>query len=306
MDQIKARNLEDYQRSVKQEVKNFKRDNNGVEPNEEELKKIKDTEHAMIYKDSSITIRNRLKELEKLKLTKTQEQLLKKLMDFNTLWQYDSLAIKKSVYELYFDWNLKRQQKDEEKKKVATIEGQEAVGEQNDANKDKKDVVSQDDQEGKSQEEVDDKDERRQKQQLRLSTELLEFQERGGFPQVLKDIFNPTDQASMELDSVYQLKQLCKAFYEKKDNLSQELVQSLDALANERPWTIKMKKKHFDTASNNLLTDVEYMRINAERERIKKYQDITKGSAYTYYKILKRLTDEGAKQHKEAAQSTRD
>jgi hypothetical protein len=130
---------------------------------------------------------------------------------------------------------------------------------------------------------------------LRLSTELLEFQERGGFPQVLKDIFNPTDQASMELDSVYQLKQLCKAFYEKKDNLSQELVQSLDALANERPWTIKMKKKHFDTASNNLLTDVEYMRINAERERIKKYQDITKGSAYTYYKILKRLTDEGAK-----------
>ena len=95
------------------------------------------------------------------------------------------------------------------------------------------------------------------------------------------------------------MKQLCKAFYEKKDNLSQELVQSLDALANERPWTIKMKKKHFDTASNNLLTDVEYMRINAERERIKKYQDITKGSAYTYYKILKRLTDEGAKQQKE-------
>lgn len=67
-----------------------------------------------------------------------------------------------------------------------------------------------------------------------------------------------------------------------------------------------MKKKHFDTASNNLLTDVEYMRINAERERIKKYQDITKGSAYTYYKILKRLTDEGAKQQKEASQSTRE
>jgi hypothetical protein len=63
----------------------------------------------------------------------------------------------------------------------------------------------------------------------------------------------------MELDSVYQLKQLCKAFYEKKDNLSQSLVQS------------KMKKKHFDTSSNNLLTDIEYMRINAERERIKKY-----------------------------------
>ena len=60
-----------------------------------------------------------------------------------------------------------------------------------------------------------------------------------------------------------------------------------------------MKKKHFDTSSNNLLTDIEYMRINAERERIKKYQSITKGSAYTYYKIIKRLTVEGAKANKE-------
>ena len=75
----------------------------------------------------------------------------------------------------------------------------------------------------------------------------------------------------MELDSVYHLKQLCKAFYEKKQSLSKNLIESLDALANERPWTVRMKKKHFDTASNNLLTDLEYMRINAERERIKKY-----------------------------------
>ena len=96
----------------------------------------------------------------------------------------------------------------------------------------------------------------------------------------------------MELDSVYQLKQLCKAFYEKKENLSKSLVQCLDALANERPWTIKMKKKHFDTQSNNLLTDLEYMRINAERERIKKYQEITKGSAYKYCKILNRITED--------------
>lgn len=43
---------------------------------------------------------------------------------------------------------------------------------------------------------------------------------------------------------------------------------------------------------NNLITDLEYMRINAERERIKKYQDITKGSAHTYYKILKNITEE--------------
>ena len=60
-----------------------------------------------------------------------------------------------------------------------------------------------------------------------------------------------------------------------------------------------MKKKHFDTSSNNLLTDLEYMRINAERERIKKYQEITKDSAYKYYKILKNLSDYLQKQAKE-------
>ena len=75
----------------------------------------------------------------------------------------------------------------------------------------------------------------------------------------------------MELDSVYQLKQLCKAFYQKKEGLSNNLVQCLDALANERPWTLQTKKKHFDTTSNNLFTQMEFMRINAERERIQKY-----------------------------------
>lgn len=35
---------------------------------------------------------------------------------------------------------------------------------------------------------------------------------------------------------------------------------------------------------------MEYMRINAERERIRKYQNITKESAYKYYKILKQLS----------------
>ena len=101
---------------------------------------------------------------------------------------------------MYFDWSLKKQQEDKKKS-----DGEAQGGEQNDNSKDKnKEVIDlNDDQEGTSQNEIDDKDERRQKQQLRLSTELLEFQERGGFPQVLKDIFNPTDQASMELDSVY-------------------------------------------------------------------------------------------------------
>lgn len=44
---------------------------------------------------------------------------------------------------------------------------------------------------------------------------------------------------------------------------------------------------------------MEHMRINAEKERIKKYQDITKDSAYKYYKILKNLNDYLQKKQKE-------
>lgn len=36
-----------------------------------------------------------------------------------------------------------------------------------------------------------------------MDLELIEFEEMGGFAKVLKDIFNPSDLNSMELDSVY-------------------------------------------------------------------------------------------------------
>jgi hypothetical protein len=48
----------------------------------------------------------------------------------------------------------------------------------------------------------------------------------------------------MELDSVFQLKNLCKTFYEKKNQLNQNLIETLDAMANERPKVLCMKKKH--------------------------------------------------------------
>lgn len=53
-----------------------------------------------------------------------------------------------------------------------------------------------------------------------MDLELIEFEERGGFAKVLRDIFNPIDKNAMELDSVYQLKNLCKTFYKKKEELS--------------------------------------------------------------------------------------
>ena len=73
---------------------------------------------------------------------------------------------------------------------------------------------------------------------LMKEKEMMEFEERGGFSQVLKDIFNPSDLSAMELDSVFQLKNLCKDFYRKKQLLSGNLVQTLDALSNERPGVL--------------------------------------------------------------------
>jgi len=58
-----------------------------------------------------------------------------------------------------------------------------------------------------------DEDEKKKRLQLKLDLELIEFEEMGGFARVLREIFNPTDLNSLELDSVYQLKQLCNAFY---------------------------------------------------------------------------------------------
>lgn len=50
----------------------------------------------------------------------------------------------------------------------------------------------------------------------------------------------------MELDSVFQIKKFCREFYERKIKMSQDLVDTLDALSNERPATLKLKKRHFE------------------------------------------------------------
>ena len=80
--------------------------------------------------------------------------------------------------------------------------------------------------------------------QLKRDQELIEFEERGGFARILREIFNPTDD-SVELDSVFQLKNLVKNYYEKKTKISKELVETLDVLLNQRPTTVSMKKKSF-------------------------------------------------------------
>lgn len=86
-------------------------------------------------------------------------------------------------------------------------------------------------------------------------------------------------------------------FYQKKENLSSLLIQTLDALTNERPNSLKLKRMHFDLdkKTSHAYDDIEYMRILAERERIHNFKTVASESAYIYYKILKRITEDGLK-----------
>ena len=110
---------------------------------------------------------------------------------------------------------------------------------------------------------------------------------------MLKDIFNPSDMAAMELDSVFQLKNICKGFYRKKQLMSTALIQTLDALSNERPNVLQMKRRHFNPdVAPNKRESLEWMRINAERERIYLFKSIAKDTATQYYTILDRFSQE--------------
>ena len=48
-----------------------------------------------------------------------------------------------------------------------------------------------------------------------------------------------------------------------------------------------MKMIYLEKFINNFYLDIEWMRLNAEKERICHYRDIARKSAIKYYKILK-------------------
>ncbi len=50
---------------------------------------------------------------------------------------------------------------------------------------------------------LDEVEEKKKRLQLKLDQELIEFEDKGGFAQVLKEIFNPQDANAVELDSVF-------------------------------------------------------------------------------------------------------
>jgi hypothetical protein len=50
-------------------------------------------------------LKKAIKDLEAMILSKDKENLLKKLINFDTIWEYDSIPLKHSIYELFFDWS---------------------------------------------------------------------------------------------------------------------------------------------------------------------------------------------------------
>jgi hypothetical protein len=56
---------------------------------------------------------------------------------------------------------------------------------------------------------------------------------------------------------------------------------------------MSFKKKHTDVkCSTRFQEEVEWVRLNAEKERIQKYKSIAQQSAITYYKIVQKFIEE--------------
>ena len=97
----------------------------------------------------------------------------------------------------------------------------------------------------------------------------------------------------MQLDSVYQLKNLCKNFYKRKQFVNESLIQILDAMTNERPVSLQMKRRHLnidDSGTSHMSENLEWMRINAEKERIQRFKQISQETVNLYYKVLDRFS----------------
>jgi len=117
-------------------------------------------------------------------LSKQQSVLLQKLiyedsMQIDTAVETD-VKMMQTLYNLFFAW---------------TADGEVRI--------DDEDAVENLTEEEKWAKAEQEKEDKRKREEFERDQALIEFEEKGGFSQVLKDIFNPSDMAAMELDSVY-------------------------------------------------------------------------------------------------------
>ena len=73
--------------------------------------------------------------------------------------------------------------------------------------------------------------------------------------------------------------------------MSKELLDTLDALNNERPAVIYSKRKHFgDDLQYAKGEKLDRIRLNTERDRITRFRKVTLDQSGLYYTLLENLT----------------
>lgn len=74
--------------------------------------------------------------------------------------------------------------------------------------------------------------------------------------------------------------------------MSKELIETLDALNNERPGILQSKRRHFGSEKYGRTTRSEHvslMRLGAEKDRVDKFKLVAMQQTRCYYSILEKF-----------------
>ena len=119
-------------------------------------------------------------------MTKQQQILLQKLIYKDSMHIDDAVPedgfMMEQLYNLFFAWKTEEDLPEVDEAAIALENLTE---------------------EQKAEKALQEKEDKRKREEFERDQALIEFEERGGFSRVLKDIFNPSDMAAMELDSVF-------------------------------------------------------------------------------------------------------
>ena len=75
--------------------------------------------------------------------------------------------------------------------------------------------------------------------------------------------------------------------------MSDNLIDALDAINNERPRVLSLKKSNLtveDTISSKQESSLKWMRLKTERDRVKSFMVIARDSAGLYYSIVEKFS----------------
>ncbi|CDW76898.1 UNKNOWN [Stylonychia lemnae] len=120
---------------------------------------------------------------------------------------------------------------------------------------------------------------------------------------LLEEMLNPVQEEMVELDSVYQLKNLIKKFYVRKNEICDDFIDRLDAILIERPYFMQAKKEKFFQSYEqkglllgarkirNVNDEIERIRIECELDRVENFKFISNQGTMMYYDLCQKLVD---------------